>query len=205
MKGFVLNLKKAKNEDMIALIISANEIKHYYRFFGARHSILQIGHLIDYEIEGEGSSYMIRLRGLSHIGFPWLHDKNRLLIWHNFISLFAPHLRDTGDIDPFYYNLLLDAAKRWDKQNPKRIICESYIKLLKFEGRLYQPQTCYICEQHLALDISLMHAFLPAHPECIYSASICRDKLLSLYDNESTLYLENEDVEYLFGIIMKGF
>lgn len=190
---------------MIALIISANDIKHYYRFFGARHSILQIGHLIDYETDGENSSYIPRLRSLSHVGFSWLHDKNRLLLWHNFISLFAPHLRDTGNIDPFYYDLLLDAAKKWDKQNPKRIICESYIKLLKFEGRLYQPQTCYICEQPLDIDVSLMHAFLPAHPECIYAASIHRGKLISLYNSNSTLYIEDGDVEYLFGIIMKGF
>jgi len=88
MKGFVLGLRKAKNEDSIALVLSHKDVRTYYRFFGARHSILQLGNLIDFEVEGEGSSFLPRLRSLSHLGFPWLFDKNKLLLWHNFIKLF---------------------------------------------------------------------------------------------------------------------
>ncbi|MEJ2489060.1 MAG: hypothetical protein P8Y50_04545 [Sulfurovaceae bacterium] len=65
---------------MIALILSKNEIKSYYRFYGARHSILQVGYLVDFENENRYSSFMPQLRSLSHIGFSWLKDKNRLLL-----------------------------------------------------------------------------------------------------------------------------
>jgi hypothetical protein len=159
LKGFVLGLRKAKNEDSIALVLTSKDVRTYYRFFGARHSILQLGNLIDFEVEGEGSSFLPRLRSLSHLGFPWLFDRNRLLLWHNFIKRFEPHLKDAEEIDSFYYELLLSAAKKWDKQNPKRIVCESYIELLDYEGRLYPEENCYICEQRIEEDIALMQTF----------------------------------------------
>lgn len=201
----MLELKRAKNEDMIALILSRDEIKSYYRFYGARHSILQVGYLLDYENEDTHSSFMPRLRNLSHIGFPWLKDKNRLLLWHNFIRSFIPHLRDTHEIENFYFELLLEAAKRWEKQNPKRVACENYIKLLKFEGRLNLPERCYICEGKIQEDVALMQAFKPAHPECIYTPSINKKKLLGLFESSSSLYLEDNEIAYLFDILTKGF
>jgi hypothetical protein len=204
MKGFVLSLRKVKNEDTIALVLSAKDVRTYYRFFGARHSILQLGNLIDFEVEGEGSSFLPRLRSLSHIGFPWLFDRNRLLLWHNFIKRFEPHLKDTEEIDSFYYNLLLNAAKKWDRQNPKRIVCESYIELLDYEGRLYPEENCYICEQRIEEDISLMQAFKPAHPACIYSSALPTKKILDFFKTKKTVFLEDHEVDYLFEIVMKG-
>jgi len=204
IKGFVLSLKRAKNEDMIVSILSDKELKAYYRFFGARHSILQLGYLVDFEIEGEGSSFMPRLRNLSHMGFSWIYDKNRLLLWHNFIKLFEPHLRDTVDIDNFYFNLLLNSARIWHKQNPKRIVCESYLKLLEYEGRLHETKYCYICEQKIEASISVMHGFLPAHPECIHAPSISIDKFNHFMTNRTTICLEDNEIEYLHGVIMRG-
>jgi hypothetical protein len=200
-----LELKRAKNEDMIALILTRHDIKSYYRFYGARHSILQVGYLVDFEDEDGYSSFMPRLRNLSHIGFSWLKDKNRLLLWHNFIYPFIPHLRDANEIDNFYFDLLLEAAQKWEKQNPKRVACESYIKLLKFEGRLNLPTLCYICDNTIENEVALMQAFKPAHPECIYTPSINKNKLLKFYENESTLYLEDNEVAYLFDVLLKGF
>ncbi|WP_295418859.1 recombination protein RecO [Sulfurovum sp.] len=204
MKGFVLGLRKAKNEDSIALILSNKDIRTYYRFFGARHSILQLGNLIDFEVEGEGSSFLPRLRSLSHIGFPWIFNKNRLLLWHNFIKRFEPHLKDAHEIDSFYFDLLLNAAKKWDRQNPKRIVCESYIELLDYEGRLYPQQNCYICEQPIGEDIALMQAFKPAHPSCIYSSALPTKKILDFFESKKTIFLEDYEVDHLFEIIMKG-
>lgn len=198
-------MRKAKNEDSIALVLSSTEVRAYYRFFGARHSILQLGNLVDFEVEGEGSSFLPRLRSLSHMGFPWLFDKNKLLVWHNFIKRFEPHLKDTEEIDSFYYDLLLSAAKKWDKQNPKRIICESYIKLLDYEGRLHNDGNCYICESSLGENIALMQAFIPAHPECLYSSALPKKKVIDFFNSKKTVFFEDFEVEYLFEIVMKGF
>ncbi|MEA3492604.1 MAG: recombination protein RecO [Campylobacterota bacterium] len=204
MKGFVIALHKAKNEDTIATVLSSHEVRSYYRFFGARHSILQLGHLIDFEVEGEQSRFMPRLRSLSHIGFPWLYDNNRLLLWHNFVKLFEPHLRDTEEIDTFYYRLLLDAAQRWDRQNPKRIICEKYLSLLIYEGRLHDDEKCYICEQCIEREVSLMQAFIPAHPYCIYSPALTKEHISTFFKIGKTIYLEDHEVEYLYDIVMRG-
>ena len=204
IKGFVLSVRKAKNEDSIALILSSTEVRTYYRFFGARHSILQLGNLIDFEVEGEGSSFLPRLRSLSHMAFPWLFDKNRLLLWHNFIKRFEPHLRDAQEVEPFYFDLLLSAAKKWDRQNPKRIVCESYIELLSYEGRLYPEESCYICEQRIEEEIALMQAFKPAHPACIYTASLPTKKILDFFQTKKTVFLEDHEVDHLFEVVMKG-
>lgn len=204
IKGFVLALTKGKNEDMIALILTKDEVRSYYRFFGARHSILQVGHLIDFEVEGEGGHFLPRLRNLSHIGFPWLFENNRLLVWHNFIKLFVPHLQDTSEVDSFYFNLLLDGAKRWHKQNPKRIVCELYLMLLSHEGRLHWPQRCYICEEELATTIALMRSFLPVHPACISAPALLRDKLEEYYKTTKTINLEDHEVACLYDTILKG-
>jgi len=198
-------LKKAKNEDMIACVLTKDKIRLYYRFFGARHSILQIGYLIDFELEDEHSSFMPRLRNLSHIPFSWIFDKNKLLLWHKFVMLFGTHLRGIDDIDNFYFDIILESAKKWDKQNPKRIICESYLELVEKEGRLHYPDKCYICELELGDKISLMHSFLPAHSECIYGSSIQKNKIIDFFKTRSTLHLEDDEIEYLYDIIMKGF
>ncbi len=204
IKGFILSVRKAKNEDTIALVLSPTEVRTYYRFFGARHSILQLGNLIDFEVEGEGGSFLPRLRSLSHMGFTWLFDKNRLLLWHNFIKRFEPHLKDAEEIDSFYFDLLLSAAKKWDKQNPKRIVCESYIALLEYEGRLHNDEYCYICENRIEEEIALMQSFIPAHPACIYTPALPTKKVLDFFKSKKTVFLEDHEVDYLFEIVMKG-
>lgn len=205
MKGFVLGLRKAKNEDSIALVLSNKNIRTYYRFFGARHSILQLGYFIDFEVEGENGTYLPRLRSLSHLGFSWLFDKNKLLLWHQFIQKLEFHLRDASEIDSFYYALLLDAAKKWDRQNPKRIVCESYMELLAYEGRLDGSEYCFICEERVADEIALMQGFKVAHPHCIYAPSLPTKKILDALKMRSTIFLEDFEVSYLYEVIMKGF
>ena len=185
--------------------MTQNDIRTYYRFFGARHSILQLGNLVDFEVEGEDGRFMPRLRSLSHMGFPWIFDKNRLLLWHNFIQKFEPHLRDAQTLEPFYFDLLLSAAKKWDKQNPKRIVCESYISLLEYEGRLYQEENCFICEQRIEDDIALMQGFKPAHPKCIYSPALPSKVIFDFFKSKKTIFLDDAAIELLFDVTMKGF
>ena len=179
-------------------------MRTYYRFFGARHSILQLGNLIDFEVEGEDGRFLPRLRSLSHIGFPWLYDHNRLLIWHSFVGRFEPHLRDAGEIETFYYDLLLNAAKKWYRQNPKRIVIESYLQLLEYEGRLYPQERCYICENRIEEEIALMQAYKPAHPHCIYAPALPSKKIFDLFKSKKTVFLEDYEVEHLYEIVMKG-
>jgi len=204
MKGFVVALRRAKNEDSIATVLSERSIRSYYRFFGARHSILQLGHLIDFEVEGEDDRFMPRLRNLSQMGFPWIQERNRLMLWHQFIKLFEPHLQGTEALDSFYFDLLLKAARKWDRQNPKRIICESYVALLTHEGRLSPVKQCYICEKELDEQLSLMTAFKPAHPECIYASAMEKKRIESFLNSGKTIYLDDAEVDQIYQVVLKG-
>ena len=205
MKGFVVALRRAKDEDMIATVLTSQSIRAYYRFYGARHSILKLGNLIDFEVEGEQSGFMPRLRGLSQMGFPWIRERNKLSLWHDFIKLFEPHLRDAEELDSFYFDILLSSAQKWHKQNPKRIICEGYLRLLKHEGRLHPTKRCYICENTLGDQISLMRAFKPAHLECIYSPALNREIFERFLESGKAMYVDDAMIEQIYSVIMKGF
>jgi len=205
MKGFILSVNKAKNEDSIALVLTKENVRSYYRFFGARHSILQLGYLIDFEVEGDDGKFLPRLRSLSQVAFPWIYDKNKLLIWQNFIQKFAFHLKDASDIESFYFDLLLDCAKKWDKQNPKRVVCDSYLKILEFEGRLHFDEYCFICEEKIEDEVSLMQAYRMAHPHCIYTSALPTKKLFDTFKLKKTLLMDDDEIEYMYTIAMKGF
>lgn len=70
MRGFILNIKSAKNENSIVTILDKNSVTNYWRFFGARHSILQLGNLIDFEVSESKNNFMPNMRSLSYISFP---------------------------------------------------------------------------------------------------------------------------------------
>jgi hypothetical protein len=204
MKGFVLSINRAKNEDTIAVVLSSNDVRSYYRFFGARHSILQLGYLIDFEIEGDDGKFLPRLRSLSQIPFEWIYNKNRLMIWQNYIKLFARHLQDASEIDSFYYDLLLWCATRLGRQNPKRVVCDSYLRLLNFEGRLHYDKNCFVCEMPIENQISLMQGFRIAHPHCIYAPALPTKKLLDTFNIQKSLLMDDSEIDYMFDIIMRG-
>jgi len=205
MRGFIIDIRKAKNEDVIVTVLSNDAVKTYWRFFGARHSILQIGNLIDFETKESKNNFMPNMRSLSHISFPWIFSNNRLLIWQNFIKLFEFHLRDAIELDSFYFDLLLKTAQKWSKQNPKRLAIEAYMQLLDHEGRLYDNDFCYICETILEDKVGLMKAFLPTHPTCIYGQTFDKKEIFKLYNTHSTIHLENTVIEKLYRILIKGF
>jgi hypothetical protein len=204
MRGFIINIRKVKNEDVIVTVLSSESVKNYWRFYGARHSILQIGNLIDFEVTKSKNGFMSNMRSLSQYSFPWLFSSNHLLIWQNFIKLFEPHLKDMVEIDSFYFNLLLENAQKWDKQNPKRLATEAYVKLLNYEKRVQYHQFCHICQKNLNNEIGLMRAFIPAHAECIYSSTLDKKDIFQLFKSSSTIHLNNQTVDTLYQILLKG-
>jgi len=204
MKGFIIHLQKAKNEDSIVTLLTPSGVGRYYRFFGARHSIVQLGHLVDFEVNESRGGFMPQLRKLSHFSFPWLYDNNRVLVWHNFLKLLASHLYDTDETSSFYYQLLLESAKKWDKQNPKRVVCDSFVSLLEYEGRIHTQNHCYICEEPLLDTIALMRAFIPAHSYCIYGATFNKEKFFDFLESKKSINYSDEEIDLLYNIIMKG-
>jgi len=205
MQGFIVNIRDAKGEDKIATLIASNKIKKYYRFYGARDSILKVGHLISFKIEGEDSNYLPRLRKLRLIEFPWLLNNKKILVWQYFMQLFFHHLKDREDIPIFYYNIILNSSKKWEKQNPKRVIVDSYMELLTEEKRVKDLHECYICQKPLNKLVSLMRGYRPAHIECINSPQIDKLKLEKYFKTKKSLYLNDNEIDILYQTIIGGF
>jgi hypothetical protein len=204
MQGFIIKLSRVKDEDLIVTIISEENLTTLYRFYGARHSPINLGFKIDYEAETSLKSTIPRMRDVIHLGFPWIGEYDRIRIWQQFIALFHPHLQHSEEIGSFYYDLLESTAQKWKTQNPKRLAIEAYVRLLEHEGRLHGEMNCFFCDQPIENNISLIRSFLPAHKECSHTLSINQKGLIWLYENRSTLFLDDLEVERLWIIINEG-
>ena len=204
MQGYIINLNKVKDEDLIVTILSQKNLETLYRFYGARHGTINIGFKIDFEIEPSAKSTIGRLKDVIHIGYPWINDYHLLRLWQDFLSLFYKHLKDAEDIGSFYFDILEKASQNWHKQNPKRVAIEAYTQMLEHEGRLHKEANCFLCSMPIEDDIALIRAFLPTHKECTHTLSIKKDALSELFSNKSTLFLNDTEVNRLWNILLEG-
>lgn len=204
MQGYILDVKSVRDDDLIVTILGENHIYTTYRFYGARHSNINVGYKIDFELESNLKSSIPRLKDVIQLGFNWLLDHEKLYCWQRFLKLFHPHLKDIETIDDFYFNLLNKLAHRMIKQNAKRAICQSYIELLEFEGRLHTEYICLLCDQEINTDISLVRSFHPVHANCTYSKKFEFKKIDELFQDKSLISFEDEEVEYLWNILLQG-
>lgn len=205
MQGYILNIQRVRDEDLIVTILAREHLETVYRFYGCRHGIINLGYKIDFEIERTTRTSIGRLRDVSHLSYPWLLDRGRVRLWQQWIELFHVHLRETESIGPFYFTLLDHAANHWNKQNPKRVAIENYVQLLRHEGRLNERYHCFFCDAPIHDSLSLIRALHPAHPECSHRSSFERHKIQELFKNGSSLFIEDDEVEKLWQIIREGF
>jgi len=204
MKGYIINLNRVKEEDLIVTILSNQNLETLYRFYGARHGTINIGFKIDYEIEPSAKSTIGRLKDVIHIGYTWINDYKLLRLWQDFTGLFYKHLKDSEELGSFYFELLESASIEWSKQNPKRVAIESYVKMLEHEGRLHKELYCFLCSKEIVEDVSLIRAYLPTHYNCSHTLSIKREALHELMENKSSLFLNDKEVERLWSVLMEG-
>jgi len=204
MQGFILNLNRVKDEDLIVTILSKHNLDTLYRFYGARHGVINLAFKIDFEKEDSSKSTISRLKDVIHIGYKWINNSKLLRDWQDFVALFYKHLKDAEELDEFYFNLLENASQNWNKQNPKRVAIESYVKLLHHEGRLHIQHECFLCSLPIANDISLIRAYLPTHKECTHTFSIKKEAFDELFKNKSTLFLDDKEVDRLWLILLEG-
>lgn len=204
MQGFILKTTKVRDEDCIVDVLSESALMRAYRFYGARHSNITQGYKIDFELS-QNQSFLPRLSGVMHLGYAWLGNREKLLFWQQFMRLLHAHLKDAESLDKFYYELLTDAAARFGRQNPRRIIVESYAKILRFEGRLHDEPYCFLCDEEISENIALCRGFLPAHERCSQRAGFAQDEILEFLRSGRTLNLSDEAVEMLYDIALEGF
>lgn len=204
MQGFILDVKKARSEDSIVSILTPEKLKTLYRFYGARHPIVTTGYKIDFEAETDSANFMPKLRNVTHLGYPWLAEFERMRVWQSFVVLLYRHLKDVELPGSFYYDMLERYASIWHLQNPKRSSVEAYLHLLMHEGRLHPPDRCFACSGELEDIVSLIRAYLPAHPKCAIAPTYKKSKVEKLFLTLSTIELEDEEVERLWMTMTEG-
>jgi recombinational DNA repair protein (RecF pathway) len=204
MIGYIIDVKSVRDEDLLVTILTKDSVITAYRFYGARHSNINIGYKIDFELEESIKVKIKRLKDVLHIGYDWILDNDKMYMWQIFIKLLFKHLRDIDEIDSFYFDLLSEIEVKLSLQNTKRAIIEKYVQLLDFEGRLHSDLSCFVCENEINSHISLTRSFLPAHQKCINRDYFEKFKVQELFCSKSTFLFDNDEVATLWEILQEG-
>ena len=204
MKGFILSTSSVRDEDLIVKILTENEVLTLYRFYGTRHSYINVGYLIDFIVEESAKTTIKRLRNVIQLPFDFLFDINKMIVYKQFINLLNKHLLDVTKVDEFYFNLLQNITQNISKRDAKRFLIESYVKLLEKEGRLHKDNICFLCEKKIEDNIALARAFLPAHEKCVLSDGFSKEKTGLLFNEKKTLLFSDKEIEKLWQIMNLG-
>jgi hypothetical protein len=204
MRGYILNTNRVKDEDLIVSILTEKKLKTLYRFYGARHANINIGYKIDFEAIHSAKSSISMLREVLPLSHKWMFESNRFFTWQQFIKLLFKHLKDVVEIDPFYFYLLEESAKKMQKQNPKRVMIESYLTLLEHEGRLHDDFKCFICDESIEDTLTLARSFLPSHQDCVFGTVFKKDLIINLFESKSTIDLNDDEVESIWRTLQEG-
>lgn len=203
MQGYIIHTQKIRDEDLIVEILTQDSLVKSYRFYGARHSNIMLGYKIDFELV-TNIKFLPQLRNVMHLGFKWLYDRNKLIIWHEFINLLYKHLKDTQNLDSIYFKMLEIMSHKFDKTNPKRVVIEAYLEILSDEGRLHEDMICFICDEKIEKKVALVRGFLPSHEKCSYADIFDINSIKNLFSTKNSSFIDDNDINRLYDIILQG-
>ena len=205
MQGYISQIIKSKNEDLVVKIITSSRILTLYRFYGLRHSIINIGRKIDFDVDYSGV-FIPRLRNIVQITMPWENDYNRLYHWQQFMNLLNKHLHDIDEISSFYFDILDVHSLLLEKQSPQRVLIEMYSHILEFEGRKRINEKCYLCDENLDSNIAIIRGFIGVHLKCSRdaNASIEKETFFKFLKSKKSTFMNDENVNYLLHVLFLG-
>ena len=204
MQGYILNLNRVNEEDLIVSILTPVGMENFYRFYGLKHSKIQVGFKLDFEGAYSRNFPLRILRNTIHLSFDWIFDYKKLNLFRGFCSLLYKHLFGLSFNDPFYFSMLEDISKKLKKEAPKRVFVEAYLNLLSYEGRLYKEKKCFVCEKSLTNRAILTRGYLLGCNSCIRGIEFDLKKILKLFELKNTIFLDDKEVEYFFNILQEG-
>lgn len=208
MQGYILNIIKVRDEDLIVNILTKKHLTPYYRFYGARHSVINIGYKIDFNSEINAKNNIGRLSNVTHLSFSWIKEINIMFLWQKFINLLYNHIKDIDELDSFYFKLLDSMIDDLSKQNPKRTLLISYIKLLLHEGRYnINNLKCNICDNPINKNnYYIARSFIPTHKGCNkYAIKVDYNKLINMFETLRSVEFNDDEIEKLFTLYSLGF
>lgn len=203
MQGYIIHTQKLRDEDLIVEILTKDSLVKTYRFYGARHSNIMLGYKIDFELISN-LKFLPQLRSVMHLGFKWLHDRNRLIVWQQFANLLYKHLKDAQNLDNIYFDIIENMAYKFNKTNPKRVVIEAYIEILFHEGRLNKDMICFICDEKIDSYVSLVRGFLPSHKMCSHADEFNINHIKNLFEKKESSLIDDSDINRLYDIILQG-
>lgn len=205
MQGFILKKTPIKNQDLLLSVLTPTKIIELYRFYGMRHSIIDVGRKIDFDTQSNGF-FIPKIRNILQLSYPWEREYERVYVWKQFIALLHTHLKEVDEIEDFYFELLNWGAHILSKQHPMRVAIEMGVKLLLHEGRntRHSENKCFVCEKDLGERIALGRAFLFAHPHCIASSIFQKEQIQTLLSNGSSMHLSDEKIEQIWSVFIQG-
>lgn len=204
LQGYIIKITPQKNENILLYVLTPSKIKKLYRFYGARHSIIQLGKKIDFEVEQNGL-FIPKIRNITALNFAWERDINRLQIWQRYLQILCKHFQGIENIDSFYFEMLDSGASKLILQNPYRTALEMYASLLHFEGRIPRFDDCFLCSQKIQEQASIARSFLIAHPKCLATrVSFCIQDIKDYLISQKTLKLSDDTILKLWQILLQG-
>ena len=203
MQGFILRTQGVRDEDLLVSILTPDALVLAYRFYGARHALITQGYKLDFELE-QKAGFLPHLKGTLHLGYKWIANRERLATWQLFMRGLYAHLKDASELDSFYFELCESCCERMQRQNPRRVVLEAYIKMLEYEGRLSDDLRCFICSKPCNDELCLVRGFLCAHKACAGNVSFLRSDIKQLFSSKSSAHLSDEIIDKLYYIILEG-
>lgn len=205
MQGYILNIQKVKDEDLLVTLLCERQILTLYRFYGARHSQINLGYKIDFEAHYTNNSTLGQLRNVIHLGQNWNTKRTLMLAWQTFIKLLHTHLKEIEKPDAFYKQLCDNMNSTLHLQNPKRTIIEQYVRLLDYEGRLHvETKECFLCEESITTDFTLTRGFTPVHATCIHVPIFEALHVDELFKNYNSMFFDDTQLKRLWDIMCEG-
>lgn len=140
-----------------------------------------------------------------HIGYDWLASSSKLLIWQQLCQIIYSKLKDTHEIDIFYFKILENAAKKWGSMNSKRMAIEFLVSVLDFEGRLDKSNRCFYCQKNLSEKVALAKGYAKVHEDCIGASGFKHEHIAHLYESKSTIFLNDSEIDRIWALSLQGF
>ena len=77
MQGYILHKTSIKNQDLLLRVLTPNKLIELYRFYGMRHSIIDTGRKIDFDIQHNGY-FIPKMRNILQLSYPWEKEYERV-------------------------------------------------------------------------------------------------------------------------------
>jgi recombinational DNA repair protein (RecF pathway) len=201
LTGYILDIRKSREEDLIVSVLTINSLKVLYRFYGARHSAILMGHKIDFE-EDENGSFLPRMRDVMHINFNWIYNSDKLFAWQKFIKFLHYHLKDVSNIPSFYFDLLESINQSINHQCHKRAIIEHFISMRKFEGLMSDEFVCANCHKQIEDILVISKELTPYHNDCSAGfVSFNASEVKSLFEVGNSFSISDNDINKIYNFI----